>query len=196
MSPEGRQFVSRRVGWLLTGTGAAIGIVAAFVLVSSAGPALNDTFLRDPCATPCTQTRDLEAGNHIVFERIGSSSTIGPLTTRTQGATTLSPDDVEVTTQSGRVLDVVASGSSQTIDRSGTIYRGVVGFRVPEGGRYRVSIDAPHETRVIVAPGLGQTFLDALPGLVVAALGVAAGIVGLVVLVIDWTRRRSARSPT
>ena len=88
------------------------------------------------------------------------------------------------------------SDSSQTIDRNGTIYGGVVSFRVPDDGRYRVTVDAPQETLVIVAPGLGETFLDALPGLVVAAFGTAAGILGLVVLVIAWTRRRSVQSST
>jgi hypothetical protein len=160
------------------------------MLVSSVGSALNDALLRDPCATPCTEVRDLEKGHYLVFERVGSSSTIGPFSTKTQGPATISPADVTVTSASGRVLEVGEPSSSESIDRGGTTYGGVVSFHVPEAGRYRVSVVAARETQVVVAPGLGQTFVKALPGLAVAGLGFLVGLGGLVVLILAWSHRR------
>jgi hypothetical protein len=186
--------VSFRLGWLFFGSGLAAGAVAAFILVGSVGSAVNDVFFRDPCATPCTEVRNLDKGQYLVFEQTGRSRSIGPLSTTTQGPATITPGLVTVTSETGQTLDVVEPGTSQTIDRNGDIYRGAVSFHVSEPGRYRVSIDAPRETRILVAPGLGRTFLKALPGLVVAGLGFVSGMAGLVVLIIAWTRQRNTRT--
>jgi hypothetical protein len=196
MTMEMRRLVNFRVGGLLVGVGLACGFSAAFMLVSSVGSAFNDSFLRHPCATPCSEVLDLDAGHYLVFEQIGRSTSIGPLSSTTQGPATISPADVAVTSPTGRTLAVAEPSSSQTIDRNGAMYGGVVSFHVPEAGRYRVSVDAPGERRVLVAPGLGQTFLKALPGVVVAGLGFVAGVTGLVVLIVAWIRRRSAARAT
>jgi hypothetical protein len=185
------RFVDLRTGWFLVAVGLAFGIAAVLMLVSSVGSAMNDVFFRDPCPTPCTEVRNLEKGHYLVFEQIGSSRSIGPLSSRTQRPATISPDDVTVTSSSGRLVEVGEPSSSQTIDRNGTTYGGVVSFHVPESGRYRVSVIAPDETRVLVAPGLGQTFVTAFPGLVVAGLGLVAGVLGLVALILAWVRRQN-----
>ncbi|HEX6326936.1 MAG TPA: hypothetical protein VFZ72_10225 [Jiangellaceae bacterium] len=93
-------------------------------------------------------------------------------------------------------MDVEEPSSSQRIGRNGTIYSGVVSFHVPEAGRYRVAVDAPGETRVLVAPELIQTFVKALPGIAVAVPGFVAGVTGLVVLIVAWIRRPSAARET
>lgn len=196
MTMEMRRLVNFRVGWLLIGIGLACGVSATFMLASSVGSAVNDWFLRQPCATPCSETLDLDAGRYLVFEHIGRSTSIGPLSSTTLGPATISPADVAVTSPTGRALDVAEPSSSQTIGRNGTIYGGVVSFHVPEAGRYRVSVDASGETRVLVAPGLGQTFVKALPGIAVAVPGLVAGVTGLVVLIVAWIRRRSAARAT
>jgi len=191
-----RGLVDLRTGWLLVGVGLACGVAAAFMLVSSVGPAFDDAFLKHPCPTPCSEVRDLDAGHYLVFEQIGRSTSVGPLSSTTQGPTTITPADVVVTSPTGRTLAVAEPGTSQTIDRNGSIYGGAVSFHVPEAGRYRVTVNAPGETRVLVAPGLGQTFLRALPGIAVAGLGFVAGATGLVLLIIAWVRRRSAARAT
>jgi hypothetical protein len=180
------------MGWAIVGIGLACGVVAALMLVSSVGSAVNDVFFRDPCATPCAGVRNLEKGNYLVFERVGSSSSVGPFSSRFQGRGTISRTDVTITSIGGRALEVGEPGTSQTIDRGGTIYAGVVSFHVPESGRYRVAVDAPAETRILVAPGFGQIFVKALPGLVVGGIGVVDGVVGLVLLILAWIHRRSA----
>jgi hypothetical protein len=109
---------------------------------------------------------------------------------------TISPSEVVVTSPTGQELDVLEPGSSESIDRSGTIYGGVVSFRVPDAGPYRVSVDAPAETLVLVAPSLGQTFLKALPGAALAGFGVIAGVTGLGLSIVAWTRPRSAATST
>lgn len=196
MSRKIRRLVNFRVGWLLLGVGLACGISAAFMLVSSVGSAFNDSFLRHPCATPCSEALDLDAGHYLVFEQIGRSTRIGPLSSTTQGPATITPADVVVTSPTDRALEITEPSSYQTIGRNGTVYGGAISFDVPEAGRYQVSVEAPGETRVLVAPGLGQTFLKALPGVAVAVLGFVAGITGVVVLIVAWIRRRDAARPT
>lgn len=181
-----------RSGWLLVGIGLVCGIVAALMLVRSVGPAFNDVLLRSPCATPCSEVLDLDAGHYLVFEEVGRSTSVGPFSSTTEEPMTIAPADVVVTSPTGRILDVAQPGSSQTIDRNGAIYGGAVSFQVPEAGRYRVVVDAPRATRILVAPGLGQTFLRALPGIGVASLGFAVGLTGLVLLIVAWIRRRNA----
>lgn len=188
-----RLLVDFRTGWILVCVALVCGAAAAVILVGSVGSAVNDVFFRDPCATPCVQERDLEKGNYIVFEQTGSSSQVGPFSARTQGHATIGRADVLVTSSSGRALAIGEPSSSQTIDRNGTVYVGVVSFHVPESGRYRLSVDAPGATQVLVAPGLGQTLVNAVPGLVVGGLGGLAGSIGLIVLILAWTRRRSSR---
>lgn len=153
---------------------------------------MKDTFLRDSCATPCSEVLDLDAGRYLVFEQTGDSRSVGPVTTTHQGATTITPSDVAITSAAGRTLEIAQSNGSETINRDGTIYTSAVSFHVPESGRYRVSVHAPGDTHVLVAPGIGQLFAKGLPGAGLAALGVSAGIAGLVVLIVAWTRRRAA----
>ena len=191
-----RRFVSFRVGWLLAGAGLACGILAAFMLVRSVGPAFRDALVRSPCVTPCSEVLALDAGHYLVFEEIGRSASVGPFSATMQGPTTISPADVAVTSASGSTLEVAEPGSSQSINRNGAIYAGVVSFRVPEAGRYRVAIEASHGRRILVAPGLGQTLVKALPGIAVAGIGFAAGLTGLVVLIVAWIRRRDSVAST
>lgn len=61
------RIVNLRVGGILVGAGIACGILAAFMLITSVGAAFNDSFLRDPCATPCSEVLDLHAGHYLVF---------------------------------------------------------------------------------------------------------------------------------
>lgn len=192
MTTTKRRLVSSRVGWVLVTFGLALGIVAAILLARSVGPALNAAFFKHSCATPCSQVLGLNAGRYLVFEQTGDSNSVGPVTTSHRGPTTITQSDVVVTSADGRTLDVFASNGSETITRNGTIYTGAVSFRVPESGRYRVSVHAPGATHVIVAPGIGQLFAKALPGVAVAVVGLVAGTMGIVVLILAWTRRRSA----
>ena len=186
-----RRLVSFRVGWLLIAVGLVLGIAAAIVLVIAVGPAFKDALVRAPCATPCSEVLDLDAGTYLVFEEIGRSTRVGPFSSTTQGPTTVSPADVTVTSPTGRALDVSEPGSSESINRNGGIYAGAVSFHVAEPGRYRVVVDSASDTRILVAPGLGQTFIRALPGIGAAAIGFAVGLTGLVLLIIAWSRRRT-----
>lgn len=196
VTPRTPRFVTFRVGWLLVGVGLVCGIVAGFVLVRSVGPAFKDALVRPACPTPCSEALDLEAGHYLVFEEIGRSTSVGPFSSTTQGLTTITPDEVAVTSPTGQALEIGQPTSSQTIERGGTIYGGAVSFEVPAAGRYRIAVDAPGATRILVAPGLGQTFLRALPGIGVAGLGGAVGLTGVVLLIMAWIRRRHAATAT
>lgn len=183
------RIVNFRTGWTLIGLGLACGVAAGFLLVATVGPAVQDLFLSDPCATPCDRDFELREGHYLVFEQLGRSTSIGPYSSTTIDAPTITPADVTLTSSAGEPLVATDLNTTQTIDRNGTIYRGVAGFDVPSEGTYRLSIDVPDQSRVVLAPGLGQTFLRAIPGLLTAGLGSMALLAGFVVLLIAWVRR-------
>ncbi|HEX2892470.1 MAG TPA: hypothetical protein VHO29_00520 [Marmoricola sp.] len=191
-----RRFVSFRTGWIFVGVGVGAGMVAAFLLFTAVGPAFRDALVKSPCATPCAQVFDLDAGHYLVFEEVGRSTSVGPFSSTTETPPTISPADVTVTSSSGRTLAVGEPSSSQTIDRNGVLYGGVVSFEVPQSGRYRLTVDAPPGRRILVAPGLGQTFLRALPGVGVAVVGFVVGLTGAVLVILAWSRRRTEAART
>jgi hypothetical protein len=193
---EKHRLVTFRVGWLLVAIGLACGLAAGLMLAVSVGPALKDAFLRHSCATPCSELLDLDAGRYLVFEQTGHTTSAGPVTSTEQSPTTITPTDVAVTSSTGRALEVTHASASETINRNGDIYASVVSFHVPESGRYRVSVDAPDETRILIAPGIGQTLVRALPGAAVASLGFAVGAAGVAILIVAWVRRRNEPKAT
>ncbi|HET7689978.1 MAG TPA: hypothetical protein VFK41_06355 [Nocardioidaceae bacterium] len=188
-----RSFVTRRVGWLLIGLGFALGGSGVFMVASSVAPALQDSFLQSPCSTPCVEQLELDAGEYLVFEEVGRSRQAGPLSSTRRRPPTITSGDVTVSSAAGEALAVSVPSSSQTIDRNGAIYLGVVTFDVPTSGVYTVSVEAPVSTRVLVAPDFGRTFLKALPGFAVGALGAVLGILGIVVLVLVKTGESQTR---
>jgi hypothetical protein len=191
--PRGQsRLVSFRIGWSLVGVGLVGGILAALLLVNALSSPFKAVFLSDPCSTPCSEVLRLGQGNYVVFEQIGTSNSYDPMTSSTQVPATITSEDVSVTSAAGQELKIAELTSTQTIDRNGTIYEGVVSFHVAAEGRYRVAVDAPATTRVVVAPGLVQSFARALPGLGVAILSATLGCLGLLVILLAWLRRRSA----
>lgn len=182
-------FVNFRSGWLLVAAGIACGGLAAFLLVNAVGSAIGDSFLREPCTTPCSSVLELDQGDYLVFELVGRSKRIGSVTSFSRGPETLGPADVTVQSVSGQELDIRRPSSGQTIERNGAIYGGAVRFEVPEAGRYTVSIKGRGDTNVLVAPALDQTFVRAVPGVLVVLLGGIAISTGLVVLLMARGRR-------
>jgi hypothetical protein len=191
--PRGHsRLVSFRIGLSLVGVGLVGGILAALLLVSALSSPFKAVFLSDPCSTPCSEVLRLDQGNYVVFEQIGTSNRYGPATSSTQVPATITSEDVSVTSSAGQELKIAELASTQTIDRNGTIYGGVASFHVPAEGRYRVDVDASAPTRIVVAPGLIQSFARALPGLGVAILSALVGCLGLLVILLAWLRRSSA----
>jgi hypothetical protein len=143
------------------------------------GPAFDAAFFSDPCAVPCSTSVTLGEGTYLVFAQID------PVTGRSG---VFRPSDMALTTDGDVSLQVSATRSDETIDRNGSVYRGVLRFTVAEPGRYRVALKAPAGARIVIAPSLMQTFVRALPavGLVVAALPV--GVTGLVLVLLGGRR--------
>lgn len=186
------RLVNFRTAWALLGAGAVCLVAAVFLLVHSIGSAFGDAFFSEPCATPCSMTLDLSEGTYVVFERVGVSKHVGPVTSSRWEAASISPSDVVVTARGGSVLAMSQPGVSQTIDRNGTTYGGVASFDVPAAGSYEVSVEAPDPTRVVIAPSLGETFVKALPGLGIGLLGSLALTFGLGIGLVARGRRRAS----
>lgn len=183
-------FVNFRSGWLLVAAGIACGGLAALFLANAVGSAIGDSFFREPCETPCSSVLELEQGDYLIFELVGRSKRIGSVTSFSRGPETLGPADVTVQSVNGQELDIRKPSSGQTIERNGAIYGGAVRFEVPEAGRYTVSIKGRSDKSVLVAPALDQTFVKAIPGVLVVLLGGIAISTGLVVLLMARGRRR------
>ena len=62
--------------------------------------------------------------------------------------------------------------------------------------RVDIGIEASHGGRILVAHGLGQPLVMALRWIAVAGIGFAAGLTGLVVLIVAWIRRRDSVAST
>lgn len=197
--PTGRQQPSRlltfRVGWWLVCVGflgAALGSVLALM---AAGPTFDATFGDDPCSTPCTRVLQLDPGYHLVYEQIGEA-TYGRLSPMTVSPAKIAPKDVSVTSPTGRALRMSKPLTTETLDRNPFRFGGVVAFRVQNSGPHRVAVDAPAETRVMVAPDLIETMTRASPGVgVVLLFGIVPLSLGVFALLATWSRRGADESP-
>lgn len=183
--------VNRRNGWGLLATGVALLLAATFLAVFWAGPVVKAAFFADPCRTPCAIDLELEPGSYLVFEEVGSTHSYGPFSETETGPPRVSPTDVTVTSANGARTAVNSPGADETITRDDTIYRGVASFRVGEAGRYRIAVAGEPGAHVFVAPGLGRLFLRAAPVVLLALLGLASGITGLVFLLTSRKRQSS-----
>lgn len=195
--PRSSRLVNRRVGWLLVLAGLVGAAVGIWLLIPK-DPALGGSVPDNACSTPCAEVLALDEGHHMVFEQIGRSDSHWELIRSTQVPATITPKDVSITSPTGRQLDVSepTSTETQTITRNGRVYGGVVGFHVQDGGRYRVVVDAPASTHVIVEPDWYESLTRALPvaGCVLILSAALFGS-GLVVLIVSRSRRRAATFP-
>lgn len=184
--------INFRTGWGLIAAGLVCGVAGVLLLVGSVGSAFTDMFFSDTCLTPCSLRLNLNEGKYLVFEQVGSSDQVGPVTSTRTDAASITPADVTVTAPTGERLEVTQPGSNQTIDRNGTMYGGVASFNVPKTGTYELSVNVPGPTQIFVAPDLGRTMLKALPGFATAVVASIALLVGLVVLLTARGRRPNA----
>jgi len=180
-------------GAVLAGVSLVLVVVAGVLIGRSVGGPLISAFTSPARTTPVDASLSLNPGRYTVFERTGTSSKTGPVTATSNNGTTVTPDDVTVTGPDGDTLATTTIGGSETITREDAVYTGAVRFRVPAAGTYRVRVDVPAGTEVVVAPALGTGFRAVLPWVAIGAISTFVLIVGSIVLAVGLVRRHSAR---
>ncbi|MFN0089590.1 MAG: hypothetical protein ACKVWR_04860, partial [Acidimicrobiales bacterium] len=185
--PSGRRGEPRRGPGPMVVVGlavAAVGMVTAAVCGTIFGGAFVPAFTTPSFTTPGGETRRLERGVYLVFER-----------SRSALATTVSPEEVSVSSQDGRLLDVDDAELSETLTRGSATYQAVARFETPEEAVYDIDVDAEPPAEIIVARSLEDTVTSewrwlagAAAGAALLGLGVVLFVVGLVVR----ARRRPA----
>ncbi len=141
-------------------------------------------------SAPGTATLRLDSGTWAVYEQVGTTGRHGPITFSTLGESTITAADIRVDGGSGTVTAESGNNSLTVNDRR---YTEVARFRVASGGDHQIAIashDQPQRDVLVTRP-----FSYAFRGWRGLAVGVCGGLVaavGVVILMVSLTRRRSA----
>jgi len=146
---------------------------------------------------PTTVSRHFAPGTYYVFQRTGATSGGNGFNVAHFEPMTLTTGDVTVTAPDGHQLATsFPGGATETVTRGGASYTGAVEFHVDTGGDYVVQVRAPRaggDPEVIVARSFGSLFRATVGWLLLAFLGFAIGVTGIVLLVVGQVRRGRAR---
>ena len=188
-APLGRQpmWTSQKVliGVILVAL--VIGAYGAFQLGRSAIGAITG----ESVATPSVIERELDAGRYTIFERVGTQRSAGPVTFSESGATSLGPQDIEVTGPDGDSVLVEIWSIDESLQRGDTLFAGAAGFTAERSGRYTVDIAGP-ATEVVLARRLFDGTSSALIALGIGAVSGCIAVVALIATVLVRSSRRRA----
>jgi hypothetical protein len=164
----------------------AAGIVLGLVAFVRIGPLFNDLLNAEQQAVPGRFEVDLEVGDWLVSERIGSTSTFGSLTITEAMIGTV--EAVTVTGPAGQQVPTT-SGSAQTVTIEDRIYIGTARFEAVQAGTYIIEVDAAEPTDVIVTPSLIGNLGSFFGGAALATLAGICGLAAFVLLVVGFATR-------
>ena len=180
---RGRGLVT--VGAVTAAISLVLTVVSGVLIVTSVGGPLVTSFTSPARATPLDVCLVLEAGRFTVFEKtpVGVTS-----------STTVTADDVTVTGPDGASIPTSNLSSTETMTRDDASFTGAVRFRAPVDGSYRVRVDTPPGTEVVIAPAFGTGFRAVLRWFAIGAISTVTLLVGIVLVIIGLVRRRSGRN--
>ena len=136
----------------------------------------------------------LHEGTWNVYELSGGTDTVGPVGVTDDNGISIEPSMVTVDGPDGPVR--VHAPGNNSISRGGDRFGAAAEFDAPTDGDYRISIDAPARTRVMIAPSFLDILLDTLPWLIAAGVAGIVALVGFVMLIVGTTRRQRVRKAT
>ena len=147
-------------------------------------------------SVPGTVRTHLGSGTYIVFERTGSSDSLGPASVTTDHGITLDPSNVMVTDPSGNDVAVRSSVPNENITRGSDRFVAAVEFHAAEAGRYAIRIDVNQPGLVVIRHPLGDIFRKNVPWLLAIVFGGMLVVAGFVMFIVGIVRRsRSAKAP-
>ena len=172
-----------------------VGALSAVPLVVKAVTSVGASITAKSHRTPFEITEDLDAGRYVVFERTGTTRTVGPITSTNNDAPTLSPELVDVVGPDGAPLPTeFLSGASETITQGNAVYTGVLEFEVATPGSHQIVVRGEGR-QVLVSRSLGDSFRGLLPFVGVAAIGGVLFLGGLALLIVGAVRSGRKATP-
>ena len=155
------------------------------------GPAVKLGLVGHTYTLPMDEAIHLQKGRWIILERTGTQRRSGPLTVTENDDAVFERVRARVSDHSGKELDWAFPDPTQTINRNGSIYTGVVSFDAPASGRYNIALESSSST-AILSPDIGSALGASAPWLVVAGLGALGCLVGIIMLLTGgWSGARS-----
>jgi hypothetical protein len=133
----------------------------------------------------------LHEGTWNIYELSGGTDSYGPVSITRNHGRSIEPSMVTVDGPDGAVR--VRPPGNESISRGGDSFGAAAQFEAPTDGTYRISIDAPARTRVMVAPSFVDILLDTLPWLIFGGVAGIVALAGFVMLIVGTTRRQRVR---
>ena len=192
---EGR--ASRRRGslaWWVLGVGMAIAAIGIVGLMSSTGSILVQAATSPPLTSPGVLTVAMTPDEWAVYQLTGITKHVGPVTSSTQRAVTISPRQVVVTGPDRVTLSTTRPSMTETIDLNGQIYTAAALFTVTQPGDHTVEVKADGG-QVIVAKRVTSVLKSTVPWVVSMVLGGIVAFVGLILVIVS-SRRPRGTPPT
>lgn len=169
------------LGGLLLVGGLVVTVASAVVAVTRLDlPA----FINAPTATvPGTLTTELAEGRQGIY-----------LAQPTSGTRGLDPNEVSVTGPGGPVA-VSRFSVTETMERGGTEYRGVLTFEVAQAGTYEITVENVAPGEILISPSIVDTFRGLGLPIAIALLGFIVLVVGVVLMIIGLVLRSQQPRP-
>ncbi len=180
------------VGFAVLAVGALVAVPSLVVIVTRTVHALSSRVL----VTPGSTERHLTPGTWRVFQRTGTKTGVAGLSITHLNPPDLQPAEVTVTGPDGGV-PVGYTTVSETLTEGRAVYTAQLQFDVTSAGTYRVRVDTPAPSEVVIARSLTDVYRGAGGWLVGIFLGGLTAVVGVVLVVVGSVRRsRATANPT
>ncbi len=135
-------------------------------------------------------------GDWAVYERTGTSTQNGPVTTTQNRSTALRPADVTVTGPGGQSVSTVSVFTNETLSPGDGVYTAAVQFHADRAGQYTVEVSGDRSGRAIVARKLSDQFGDVVWWLVGMLGSGLVFVIGIIALIVSAVRTSRANRPT
>ncbi|MDP4015276.1 MAG: hypothetical protein Q8P38_11750 [Candidatus Nanopelagicales bacterium] len=149
--------------------------VAAALFVFATAVQLNAMSPVAAWRTPGAVTAELEVGEWILLEAVGSSIEVGPVVYEEWGRRSVHWRDVRVSGPAGEDIPTWKD-YTQTETGDGSVLVSVASFRVDERGVYKVDVSTPSE-RVVLEESVFPRLLGLWPWVVVSFLGLVTATI-------------------
>ena len=168
-----------------------VGLVLGGVAGIGAGVMLFHRIFVTTYEAPGSIRVHLHEGTWNIYELSGGTDSYGPVGVTHGNGLSIEPSMVTVDGPRGAVR--VHSPGNESISRGGDSFGAAAQFDAPADGSYRISIDAPARTRVMIAPSFLDIVLDVLPWMIVGGIATLVALVGFVMLIVGTTRRQRGK---
>lgn len=173
----------------------ALGLALLIPSLVQAVRPIASTLTAPTMSTPGTATRDLEAGEHVVFQRTGTRSGNGGFTFGSDEGVTLASDEITIIGPDGEEIFAHPRAANETIDKNGATFTAAATFAAPVAGEYEITVSREEPGQVIVAPSITEDLGSSGRWFLLAIAGGLLGLLGVVLLIVGIVRRSGRQAP-